>query len=695
MLDSMVTISVISAFRPQLSSSPCCSGIDPILGYAANVINKYFTVYFPKAIDTAEQLAKRGGPEQLIYTTHAWLVSFYLDCNGLPSVPRWNATVTCPSAAAVARFENAIANGWITWHAFPFNGEAELMDAAMLRFGVQMAHDLDRRFHNGTLRRVVSQRDVPGLTRASIPLWRAAGVDMISVGVNGGSAPPGVPRQFVWRDALSNTSILATWHPSGYGGHTVVDFAVAPMTGHVLVPFFKGDNAGPPSVAEVLAVFQLVRAEVPPTAQVFASTFDAFAVQLESSRALLPVVESEIGDTWIHGAQADPLRQAKFRAAMRARTACENAGLCDPHEARYHNFSRILIKAAEHTFGGDKKKFVHDWTNWSNAAFERVRGTDIWQRYIASWAEQRSFIDIAVDALGSHPLAAKIAAAFAELEPAPAASLSGFTKANGLSFMCGGTTKVTFNGTAGGIAQLNGASGQLAQFAYQSLNQSDYTRFFGTYCNCAILHIICQQWAQMDFTPIGLQLFANPESRTWLGDLVGAPLWQNSSNPCHFRQLLSLDGNAVTNYGAPAFVQQDFVVGAAEVDVSVTLFNKTATRIPETVWLVFDVDGGDEWNIEKMGELVDVHDVVLNGSARNHAITAAYSRSGLTLSSRDVALATIGERFALPTVAVPATQTDKSRLSFVIRDNLWQTNYPDISPFVPGENLAVRFQIKV
>jgi hypothetical protein len=118
----------------------------------------------------------------------------------------------------------------------------------------------------------------------------------------------------------------------------------------------------------------------------------------------------------------------------------------------------------------------------------------------------------------------------------------------------------------------------------------------------------------------------------------------------------------VLNYGAPAIVQQDFVVGKNGIDVVLTLFNKTATRLPETSWLTFDVDSGDQWTIEKMGEPIDVHDVVMNGSARSHAITSAtLDTAGVRLSSLDVALATVGERFALPLVQVPATQTDKSR----------------------------------
>ena len=62
-----------------------------------------------------------------------------------------------------------------------------------------------------------SQRDVPGLTRAAVPVLARQGVRAISVGVNGGSAPPAVPLNapFLWRDTASGTQLLAFWHPGG------------------------------------------------------------------------------------------------------------------------------------------------------------------------------------------------------------------------------------------------------------------------------------------------------------------------------------------------------------------------------------------------------------------------------------------------------------------------------------------------
>jgi hypothetical protein len=42
--------------------------------------------------------------------------------------------------------EDAIRDGVIYWHAFPFNAQLEFMDEELLRTSVQLTHDLDARF---------------------------------------------------------------------------------------------------------------------------------------------------------------------------------------------------------------------------------------------------------------------------------------------------------------------------------------------------------------------------------------------------------------------------------------------------------------------------------------------------------------------------------------------------------------------
>lgn len=55
-----------------------------------------------------------------------------------------------------------MARGDITWHAFPFNGQAELFDADLFEEAVVLTHDLDERFglpHKRTMSQVRVSQD--------------------------------------------------------------------------------------------------------------------------------------------------------------------------------------------------------------------------------------------------------------------------------------------------------------------------------------------------------------------------------------------------------------------------------------------------------------------------------------------------------------------------------------------------------
>ena len=60
-----------------------------------------------------------------------------------------------------------------------------------------------------------AQRDVLGFSRSAVPILVGQGVQAVTVGTNGGCAPPAVPHNtpFIWRDARSRTQLLAMWHP--------------------------------------------------------------------------------------------------------------------------------------------------------------------------------------------------------------------------------------------------------------------------------------------------------------------------------------------------------------------------------------------------------------------------------------------------------------------------------------------------
>jgi hypothetical protein len=138
----------------------------------------------PVVQTVGKALASAGGPAQLKFMAQSWIVSLYTDCPV-------NAGLECPSAEALANFTEAVTQGWITWHAFPFNSELELHDASMLASGFDLTRRLDAQFGQRN-KTVLSQRDVPGITRSAVPVLVQNNIRAISVGVNGASTPPQV-----------------------------------------------------------------------------------------------------------------------------------------------------------------------------------------------------------------------------------------------------------------------------------------------------------------------------------------------------------------------------------------------------------------------------------------------------------------------------------------------------------------------
>lgn len=82
----------------------------------------------------------------------------------------------------------------------------------MVRAGLNLTHKLDDRFGLAP-KTTLSQRDVPGITRSTLPILSAAGVDYISIGTNNGPYKPvSLPNAFRWRESLGGAEAIVTWY---------------------------------------------------------------------------------------------------------------------------------------------------------------------------------------------------------------------------------------------------------------------------------------------------------------------------------------------------------------------------------------------------------------------------------------------------------------------------------------------------
>ncbi|MHC4887054.1 MAG: DUF5054 domain-containing protein, partial [Planctomycetota bacterium] len=256
---------------------------------AANVAQNYFDTFIPAAMETARILRKQGGTARFVWTTGSWLIYQYLEQ---------------ASPAERRCMEEAIGAGDLVWHALPFTTHTELMDEQLFRFGLSLSRELDQRFGRSTI--AAKMTDVPGHTRAIIPLLAEAGVEYLHLGVNHSSSSPDVPPLFRWQDPDGEEVIINYAH--GYGAESR-----APGLSTLQVFAHTGDNLGPPSPEDVEQSFAELVLQYP-GAVVRAASMEDFAKDLQKVRHDLPIVTQEIADTWIHGAGTDPTKVSRFRA---------------------------------------------------------------------------------------------------------------------------------------------------------------------------------------------------------------------------------------------------------------------------------------------------------------------------------------------------------------------------------------------
>ena len=298
----------------------------------ANIIQRYFEQFFPKAIEIAAAM-RREGNDRYIWTTGSWLVYQYLE---RPMARR-------------PQMEQAIAAGDLAWHALPFTWQTELMDRSLIAGGLGLSKSLDRRFGRTTTG--AKMTDVPGHTRAIIGPLAEHGVKFLDIGVNSASTPPDVPPIFLWKDA-AGSSLVMMYHLHSYGG--VVQIPGSDLAVDVEM---RDDNAGPHTLEEIRAIYARLRKQFP-NAAVTAANLADIANAVEPFRGRLPVVTQEIGDTWIYGAPSDPRKLARYREVARLRREWVEAAKLEAGGPADLAFLSSFLLEVEHTWGTDTKTWL-------------------------------------------------------------------------------------------------------------------------------------------------------------------------------------------------------------------------------------------------------------------------------------------------------------------------------------------------
>jgi len=152
------------------------------------------------------------------------------------------------------------------------------------------------------------------------------------------------------------------------------------------------------------------------------------------------------------------------------------------------------------------------------------------------------------------------------------------------------------------------------------------------------------------------------------------------------------------DFGAPAQVWTRISVPrgadpAATSSIALTyeIFDKTATRLPEGLFLRFNASssGGPlEWRVVSLGGAVDPFDVVPGGNQHLHGfagdrstdsgirVTRGGDGHALFITSDSAALAAFGRPTPLPAPVFPNSTDPSEGAAFMLVGNTWGTNYP-------------------
>lgn len=617
--------------------------------YARNVTHLYHEDFFPRAIELAKESRRRSQIDHFVWTTGTWLIYDYLE-QAAPDERK--------------KMDKAIEKGYIVWHALPFTTHSELLDPSLYRFGLSLSRRLDLRYGKNTTG--AKMTDVPGHTRSIVPYLEEAGVKFLHLGINPSSMPPAVPPLFRWQAAGGSEVIVMIQEDYG-------KVAVLPDGKTAVAVDHTGDNHGPPLMMQVDEAYWKLRRQFN-SADVQVSDLNQVADALYGMRELLPVVTSEIGDTWIHGTGADPTKMRRHRELCRLRNEWLTSGALIANSELESAFSRPLLAVAEHTWGMDEKAALGDYKAYAPEDFVELRKEDRAVRFEDSWNEQRAYIDSAIEALEGTPLHKAALARLASTEPAEA-DLSEYATMSGNSIELG-TFRLDI-GDDGSIISLYdkqsrrdwaGEANPFAQFSYQTFSYADNLRFLDQYST------ILPFWAVTAFTKLGME-DADQPSAFWYPRLQG--VYQHASEN---KVLVKMQMPEDRPYGCPE--RAEYVLEAQDRSLLIDFcwFDKNATRLPEAMWLTFRprVDTPKNWVMMKIGQPVSPLDVVRNGNRKLHSIGQTMAcidgKTGIAIETFDGGLVAPGGPSLLDFNNIQP-RLGKG-MSFNLHNNVWCTNFP-------------------
>lgn len=480
--------------------------------YAKNVIEKFIKSYIPNAIKVGNELKDTDTP--FIWTVGSWLIEKALksDESGV--------------------INKAIQDGILNWHGLPFTTHTEAMNPTLFKYGLNISKKLDKRFGRKTIS--AKMTDVPGHTIGMVPYMCQFGIKFLHIGVNPATPLPPIPPLFRWK---CGDDSLVVMYQGDYGD-------VAEFDDFVVYFAHTHDNCAPQNKEQIIEIYSNLRKRYPGY-ELKAATLNDIAERICSTDNL-PIVDKEIGDTWIHGIGTDPEKISRYRNILRK---IENIDLNDI------DISDNLLLVPEHTWGMDIKTFFNDKSHWSHLEMEQVK--DERSAVEKSWQEQRNYV---LDA--EHVL--NIKSEYPIIKP----NLDEYDIYDDFY-------DVGF------------------EISWQLFSNEDYRIYKEEYLRLTESN---RYWALWDNTKVGL-----PE---YDGKILTAHIKKTYKKGQQKLYKMEFEDSDAAKFGLPYFY-----VAVNDGSICIKWFNKKASRLPQAFWFKLK-GFKENWEINKLGQWIAADNII-------------------------------------------------------------------------------------
>ena len=604
---------------------------------AEDVFRQYMDNYIPQALALAKQT--RNTPCRFRWTVGSWLFEQYRRAKG-----------------DTPALQEAVRQGDIRWHGLPFTTHTEYMTEGLFASGLKISQRLDERYGTRTI--AAKMTDVPGHTRAMIPLLARAGIRFLHLGVNSASTMPEVPTLFWWQ-APAGEKILVMYNED-YGELTAIG-----QSGAAVYFAHTRDNRGPQGSEQIRSIYEDLHARFPEAVLRAGTLEDVAEIALKENG--LPVVTSEIGDTWIHGTGTDPAKTSAFRGLLRLAEEL-------PEEAREPVYE-ALLPVPEHTWGLDEKTHLSatypvdfrlgEHENFIREDFWKARKEPRYRLMERSWEEQRGYLRDGCAAFPEsfRPRAEKV---FAETRREPVSREGTDAVLPGENVVFGEFTAAA--DTSGALINLEwkgrrwaDAAHPLFRFLYEVFSQEEFDRFRAQYV------VSGEEWAIEDFGKLGMEK-ANDRYRAY--GLHNVEIRRSKDSLIITGKT---DAEALERFGGAESYELALTFRENQILGDLAWFGKKASRVGEACWLGFLPEAPLQ-AIHKLGTWLDPMDVVPGGNRQMHVTQKGVRWEGLALRGLDTGLCSIGTPSLLNfSRALP---NPREGVWFNLHNNVWGTNFP-------------------